>query len=195
MAFLRASELIRGYNETQSQLLPEFSEQRYASGQLYEMAKSFSPATKYDIFLSHSYQDARVVQQIRNMLVARGYSVYVDWLEDEHLDRGRVTPATAAVIRRRMECCNSLIYLTSNAAKESVWMPWELGYMDALTSRVAVAPVLRENEHTFEGREYLGLYPYLDFTVSAFFVQKDTQTWMRMGDWLKTYKPFRATTF
>ena len=139
MGVLRRQNLIHRYNQRQSTLLADAGEVRYAKRRLFEASSSFSASEAYDVFLSHSYEDARIVKLIKEMLEESGLQVYVDWIEDEHLDRGRVTSNTASILRRRMDRCSSLIYLTSQSAEGSVWMPWELGYMDARTGKVVVA--------------------------------------------------------
>jgi hypothetical protein len=71
-------------------------------------------------------------------------------------------------------------------------MPWELGYMDAKTGRVSVAPILRDDEE-FEGQEYLGLYPYLDLTMNEFYIHSKSSEWVKFDGWMKgeNPKPFR----
>lgn len=188
MSVIRKSEILNRYNSAQSMLLQESAERKWAAARLKDVFESFSLSEQYDIFLSHSYSDSRVVKQIRDMLVAKGYSVYVDWIEDELLDRGRVSESTAAVLRDRMNSCLSLVYLTSVSAEKSVWMPWELGYMDARTGKVVVAPIMEDDE-SFEGREYLGLYPYLDLTEDSFYIQRKLGSWVTISDWMKGKNP------
>lgn len=188
MSVLRKSDLIDRYNLRQVHLLDEDGEQRYARGRLVESRKQFSYSNTYDIFLSHSYDDARIVKIVKEMLEEKGYRVYVDWIEDDHLDRGKVSAATASILKGRMDRCLSLIYLTSPSAERSLWMPWELGYMDARTGKVAVAPVLEDDEN-FEGREYLGLYPYLDLTDDSFYVQNTTSEWVNLKGWMAGQQP------
>ena len=156
MAMLNRQDLINRYNKQQTTLVSEDGEVRHAKKSLVASGKAFSHSDNYDVFLSHSYDDARVVIIIKEMLEDLGFKVYVDWIEDDHLNRGKVTSQTAAILRRRMDRCLSLIYLTSQSAESSLWMPWELGYMDAKTGKVAVAPILDDDEE-FEGREYLGI--------------------------------------
>lgn len=46
-------------------------------------------------------------------------------------------------------------------------MPWELGFMDAEKSRVAICPIVNNPlEDEYHGQEYLGLYPYVDIANS-----------------------------
>ena len=119
-----------------------------------------------------------------------GLSVYVDWIEDSQLDRSNVNIHSAKLLRNRMNNCASLIYITSESAEKSVWMPWELGYMDARTHRVAVAPILDE-ESDFHGREYLSLYPYLDLTSNSFYIHRSKHEWVRFIEWMRGKNPQR----
>ncbi len=49
--------------------------------------KNVPVSTKFDIFLSHSFLDKAEVQGLYQELTDFGYSVYVDWVVDPHLDR------------------------------------------------------------------------------------------------------------
>lgn len=189
MGLIKKSDVLKRYENRQHVYDSISLEQDWASKQLTEAAATFSYAETYDVFLSHSYSDARIVKEIRDMLIDKDYSVYVDWLEDDHLDRGKVTNHTATVLRNRMNKCSSLIYLTSVSAQKSVWMPWELGYMDAKSGSVVVAPILDDDDSTFKGREYLGLYPYLDITNDSFYIHKDSESWVNISDWMRGKRP------
>ncbi|MHA7984805.1 hypothetical protein ACX9R5_03280 [Rathayibacter sp. CAU 1779] len=117
----------------------------------------------YDIFLSHSYLDAELVLGVRAVLQKTGKTVYVDWIDDPQLDRSRVSPATAMILRRRMTQCRSLVYALTPAASSSKWMPWELGFFDGYRGResVAIMPLVDESGRSL-GQEYLQLYPSID---------------------------------
>jgi hypothetical protein len=148
--------------------------------------------TTYDIFLSHSSEDAIYIKALRDELTAAGFSVYVDWINDPQLNRANVNKDTAGVLRQRMNSCRSLLYATSDAAEKSVWMPWELGYVDAKTkSRVGIIPIVEEKEKDteFKGREYLGLYPYLDKTGDRFYLHESARRWVGFQRWLEGTDP------
>jgi hypothetical protein len=149
---------------------------------------------EYDIFLSHSSEDAIYIQALHDELTEAGFAVYVDWIEDPQMDRSKVSKATAAVLRERMKRCRSLLYATSQSAKKSVWMPWELGYMDARTkSRVAVVPIVDDADagKDYRGQEYLGLYPYLDKTLTSFYIHESTPEWVGLQNWISGQNPTR----
>ena len=127
---------------------------------LTESLKSTSSQQKFDIFLSHSIDDAELVLGVKELLEKQGLKVYVDWDTDKHLSRDKVNKETAVLLRKRMRQSNSLIYLSTENSSNSKWMPWELGYFDALrTDCVAVLPLQDREFQSFEGQEYLSLYP------------------------------------
>lgn len=127
---------------------------------LREERASTRDSQSFDVFLSHAIADAELVLGVKRMLEARGLGVYVDWDTDATLDRSKVTAETAAVLRQRMKQSKSLLYLATEAASSSKWMPWELGYFDGMRSgAVAIMPLLDNENESFVGQEYLGLYP------------------------------------
>ncbi|WP_407278965.1 toll/interleukin-1 receptor domain-containing protein [Aromatoleum evansii] len=127
---------------------------------LKEDRQATRDSESFDVFLSHSITDADLVLGVKRLLEARGLKVYVDWDTDTQLDRSTVSSETAELLRRRMRQSASLIYLATEAASTSKWMPWELGYFDGLRSgQVAVMPLMDNENDKFSGQEYLGLYP------------------------------------
>jgi hypothetical protein len=135
-----------------------------AAGQaLSEEARAFSQLKKYDVFLSHSYQDADVILGVKTIIESLGLAVYVDWVEDGGLDRSQVTVKTAELLRTRMRQSSSLIYVHSAQSPDSKWMPWELGYFDGFKPNfVWILPVVTSYDTEFRQQEYLGLYPTVD---------------------------------
>lgn len=118
--------------------------------------------TAFDIFLSHSINDKKVVEGIYIELTNMGYSVYVDWIIDPDLDRNNVTKETAELVRKRMRSSKKLLLAMSTNATLSKWIPWELGFIDGNVNNCALFPVApgTETKDNFERREYLLLYPY-----------------------------------
>jgi hypothetical protein len=159
---------------------------------LLNLAKAATAHDNFVIFLSHSREDAILIEGLRDELTGRGYQVYVDWIEDLQLDRSNVTKDTAAALRARMKQAKCLLFATSESARKSVWMPWELGYMDAYrSSRVAIAPIVADQDASseFKGQEYLGLYPYLDKTGDTLWIHKSTSAYVRFNEWLDGKDP------
>ncbi|MFC8752688.1 TIR domain-containing protein [Pseudomonas oryzihabitans] len=135
---------------------------RSARDALNDAQKNYKETDRFDIFLSHSMVDAELVLGIKVLLEAEGQKVYVDWIDDQALERDRVTAKTADVLRKRMRQSESLLYVATENAPKSKWMPWELGYFDGFKNGgVAILPVLDKSDSSFEGQEYLGLYPVI----------------------------------
>lgn len=130
---------------------------------LREEATASASTEKFDIFLSYASKDADLILGVKAILETLGYKVYVDWVEDNQLDRSRVTSDMAELLRFRMRQSNSLIWVATEAASESKWMPWELGYFDGFKPKqVAILPLVDNPTDVFRGQEYLALYPVVD---------------------------------
>lgn len=158
----------------------------------------FAAEKGYDIFLSHSYLDKKLVYALVDLFNAAGFSVYVDWLHDKQLDRSTVTAETADLLRKRMKGSKGLAYISTSNIVNSKWCPWELGYFDALKkSRCCILPVLKETASTYKGQEYLGLYPYIDYTKSdksdkyTFWINdpKNPIKYVSLAGWLNGKEP------
>lgn len=127
---------------------------------LRESVRAASDFEKYDIFLSHASKDAELILGVKSLLEMQGLKIYVDWVEDAQLDRSKVSREHADVLRKRMQQSSSLIWVATNAASESRWMPWELGYFDGFKpNQVAILPLVDYSSESFKGQEYLALYP------------------------------------
>ena len=155
MPYLRASQARTAFVRSN----PDISvwEKARAAGRLRREAEE-SPIASFDVFLSHSSNDAVLIGGIKQLLQNLGLTVYVDWIDDPELDRKHVTVRTAGWLRRRMMQSASLVYADTPSAGDSVWMPWELGYADGLHGRVAVLPVVTASDDEYDGREFVGLY-------------------------------------
>lgn len=144
----------------------------------------------YDIFLSHSSDDAVKVAGLKLLLEDFGYRVYVDWIEDPLMSRKNVTKDTALKLKERMTVSTTLIYAFSENSQESRWMPWELGYFDGIKSKVAVMPISNKTQYDFKGTEYLGIYYYitidtaLNTNTEYLWLHETTNKYVRF-DWWK----------
>lgn len=134
-----------------------------SASNLIEASRNYPRDHEFDIFLSHSFRDADLILGLKQELEDFKYSVYVDWIVDKELERSKVTKDTADLLKVRMQHCKCLIFSTSENSPNSKWMPWELGYFDALKGKVAILPIVQQtdNSDNFRGQEYLGLYPYV----------------------------------
>ena len=150
---------------------------------------------EYDIFLSHSSDDDDLIAGLKLILQTDfGFNVYVDW-NDPQLNPNRVSPETASILRERMSRCKSLVYAFSENAKDSKWMPWELGYFDGMKkSMVAVLPIEMVNSRNIKGSEYVGLYNVIDFAPTEEGAKgiwvNDGSKYVSFERWLSGKKPF-----
>lgn len=150
----------------------------------------------YDIFLSHSSLDHDLVLTLVHLFNQAGYSVYVDWIEDQQLERNNVTKSTAAVLKKRMKQSRCLAYVSTRNITTSKWCPWELGYFDGKSDeQCCILPIMMGNR--FDGQEYLGLYPYLKYAINKrtnkydFWVhEQDSEKYILLSLWLSGGKPY-----
>lgn len=156
-----------------------------ARSALRKFAEAVSKGDRFDVFLSHSISDAEIVRGTKKLLEERGFSVYVDWIDDPQLDRSNVSLETAQSLRERLRQCASLLYLATSNAPQSKWMPWELGYSDALHGKVGILPIVDQSgETTFKGQEYLALYPYVDEAGASMFINYSPGRYNKIRDWI-----------
>lgn len=131
-----------------------------ANSVLQEHVKKQASVEAHDIFLSHSFDDKELILGVALTLEDLGYSVYLDWRDDPTMDRRTVTSTTAAKLRSRMKTSKCLFYSTTENSSSSKWMPWELGFKDGDNTRAAILPIKETTPTSFNGQEYLGIYPY-----------------------------------
>ena len=174
----------------------QFSES--TSSALLKSVMKAASLDSFDIFLSHSYLDKELVYGIVEFLEDMGYLVYVDWKNDSQLNRENVTKETAQLVRKRITQSKSLLFATTEGAKDSKWMPWELGYMDGKKARSAILPVARRNVQTdmYVGQEYLGIYPYIvegndPNHINRLWVHENEKTYVWFDEWLNGSEPQR----
>jgi len=192
MAFITKAEAVAAFRSAQARQPLRKSARQILS----ESADRFDREKKYDVFVSHCHEDAEVVAGIKFFLEKHGVSVYVDRFEDPLLDPSAVTPATAATLRERMHACASMLFATSETSSDSKWMPWELGYFDGLRQgQIGIFPLVDNQDDSFKGQEYLGLYPVLErlpTTSGGFALAVRTRTkYMLLEDFAAGAKTFR----
>jgi hypothetical protein len=117
---------------------------------------------RYDIFLSHAFADRNAVGDVRHRIKTEGYSVYVDWIDDDDLERSGADSRIAEKLRHRMRQSGTLFYAVSSNSKASRWMPWELEYADAWVGRVFVYPLDSAAADFAKSVEFLSLYPVVE---------------------------------
>lgn len=151
-----------------------------------------TPGKRYDVFLSHRYRDREAVEALHHHIEDRlGYSVYLDWKEQPHLDRSKVEKETAEFFRRVMRQCSCLVFFASPNAPASAWMPWELGFFDGRHGARRIA-VFTPDRSTFKPgpQEYLNLYEVVDMQTLEDFLLRATDdtaamTGATIDQWLR----------
>jgi hypothetical protein len=149
----------------ESLLMP--SQEFYFSGVAKDsvLSKSLREALTehYDVFLSHSARDKNTVLAILEIIENKGYSAYVDWIDDSETDRN----AIASKIKTAIKKSAKLLYIHTHNSISSKWTPWEIGCFDSAkgVSKIAIMPLLDNKNNTpgYFGQEYLQQYN----TISA----------------------------
>lgn len=147
---------------------------------------SRTASTVTTVFLSHSHQDADLVEPAILLMASQGVTVYVDW-KDPTMP-AMTSPETASRIKERIGGCKKFVVLGTNNAVTSRWIPWELGVADSRNGldNIAIMPVVQEYR-SWEGHEYVGIYSTLELSNSgnwAVFPAGKTQG-MTLENWLK----------
>jgi TIR domain len=151
--------------------------------------------SQHDIFLSHAYDDKDLVIGLALILGDLGYSVYIDWRDESSLDRNHVTSATAERLRERMKTSKCLFYSTTENASQSKWMPWELGYKDGHNRRAAIVPISRHSTDSYNGQEFLGVYPYVNDATDTegkrrLWIHRSPTCYVTFDGWLTGVEPW-----
>jgi hypothetical protein len=89
-----------------------------------------------------------------------------------------------------------LFFATTAGAKDSRWMPWELGYMDGKKGKSAILPVSLNvsSSDVYRGQEYLSIYPYITSANNRagkerLWVHEDEETYVAFDGWLTGKQP------
>ena len=121
---------------------------------------------KTTIFISHKHDDLKDLKGLLGYL-ERMYNakVYID-SNDPTMPK-KTSAKTAENIKERIRQCDKFILLATNAAVESKWCNWELGYGDAnkFPQHIAIFPLKPKDSSDFnyKGNEYLDLYPHIAY--------------------------------
>lgn len=153
-------------------------------------SRMFSKSTAItSIFLSHSHLDKGVVEQAKIFFESLGFSIYVDWADETMPEKTDAT--TAQKIKHQIISGNDkFVLLATNNAVASKWCNWEVGIADPFKlpkNKIALFP-LAENSGTWNGNEYLKIYPRIErgsINESVFYVWQPDNTLEDISDWLK----------
>ena len=123
---------------------------------------------KTTVFISHKHDDLQDLKGILSYL-EKEYNVTV-YIDSKDPNMPKVTSEeTARNIKNRIEMCDKFILLATNAAVDSKWCNWELGYGDAQKfshGDIAIFPLKSKNSD-YKGSEYMALYPYIEYETGT----------------------------
>lgn len=124
--------------------------------------KAFGKAFKSDsyVFISHKHHETEFVYRLKDILERYGFVGYVDW-EDKEMPL-TTDGETALKLKERITGAKKFILIATEAAIDSKWCNWEVGFADAhkYEDNMALIPVKRDNGN-YRGEEYLRIYPSL----------------------------------
>lgn len=188
MALLSESQL-RNLSRTQR------SQARDSADALSKSLMKASSLSSFDIFLSHSHLDRELIDGAIRFLDGLGYSVYVDSQIDPAPEN--ITKSAAEQVRKRLAQSKALFFATTDGAKHSRWMPWELGYMDGRNGKCAILPITSHESdgNSYDGREDLGVYPYVTSSRNTegkrrIWIRENSQTYVSFKGWIGGTAPY-----
>ena len=124
---------------------------------------------KYDLFLSHSSFDSKLLLSLKSVLNHSNINVYVDWVSDRNALKRELTNAnTAKTIIERLKSSKALLYIHTQASQSSKWTPWELGFFHALKGKICIY-----NPDNIEKAPYLDIYPTAILENGKLFVETE----------------------
>lgn len=121
---------------------------------------------KITVFISHKHDDLDDLKGVLGFLQKTyGVKVYID---SQDPTMPKITSAeTALNIKERIRMCDKFILLATNAAIDSKWCNWELGYGDAqkYKENIALFPMKPKGslDYQYRGSEYMSIYPYISY--------------------------------
>lgn len=87
---------------------------------------------KINCFLSHSYEDRNLIERIKYTLEKDSeLRVFVDWMEEPQ----RNPNEAANRIKDALNRSHSVLIIKTENSMQSTWVPWEVGYFEALNSQ------------------------------------------------------------
>lgn len=119
---------------------------------------------KTTVFVSHKHDELQELKGVLGFLQNQyGVKTYID-SQDSTMPIF-TSEETARILKDRIKRCDKFILLATNAAIESKWCNWELGYGDAqkYKKHIALLPIKPHGslDSSYKGAEYLLIYPYI----------------------------------
>lgn len=116
---------------------------------------------KYDLFVSHSQDDADRVRELTTAWTAAGVRIFVDYDVPSLVDashRGTMSLDDIEGLREAAIQCHVFVFVASKRSVQSGWMPWELGLAHGAVGRVHICELDKGALDDFSEREYMRLY-------------------------------------
>jgi hypothetical protein len=124
---------------------------------------------QYDLFLSHSSFDSKLLLRLKSILNHSNVNVYVDWVSDRNALKRELTNAnTAKTIIERLKSSKAFLYIHTEASQNSKWTPWEIGLFHALKGKICIY-----NPDNIEKAPYLEIYPTAVLEGGELFVETE----------------------
>lgn len=96
----------------------------------------------FDVFISHSVSDAKIVDNVVQHLNDLELVAFVDWKSDkDDLSRNKTDQHTPSVLQLRMKQSKCLLLIRTAESDSSIWVSWELGYYAALNRKMVVLEI------------------------------------------------------
>ena len=121
---------------------------------------------KTTVFLSHKHNDLEDLQGFIGFLKnTYNVDVYIDSI-DPNMPKN-TSGETAKRIKEIIKKCDRFILIATDAAIDSKWCNWELGFGDAqkFQDKIAILPMKKQgnSDWQYNGNEYLYIYPYIAY--------------------------------
>lgn len=147
-------------------------------------ASASSSEADVTMFLSHSHKDRDLIQPAIVFLRSHGVKVYVDWMDQGMPDV--ISGETAKKLKERIRQQKKFLVLVTENSKDSLWVPWELGYADPVKGMPHIATFPVAEHYDFAQNEYMKIYPKLYLVASTWYVwQDDPLEFTPLVDWLR----------
>ena len=114
------------------------------------------------VLLSHKHEEVSFILKIKEFFDVQGIDIKIDWLDP---DMNQVTiEETTYKIRQYIRNSDKFILIASESSKQSLWIPWELGFADGVKGLIDIAILpITYNENKWKDREYYNIYDFLRY--------------------------------
>ncbi|MGT2593427.1 TIR domain-containing protein [Vibrio cholerae] len=155
---------------TPEDIIKEFYEDEYI-----ELAKDF------DIFISHAFLNADLVEDLVCHLNELGLVAFVDWKNDrQDLNRSKSNLYTKEVLELRMRQSRTLLLIRTKESDSSTWVSWEIEYFSSLQKKIAV---LNTNDNSPE-RGIIEALPKAKYLDNKLFISENNKK-TDIVEWIK----------